>query len=161
MDLIGKSPVSAPILIIGKLAFLGCALFFLVKVLGIAYMYYDGAFTNLMGMILYIGGLSVVLVAILHLGESLAVGIPERETQLKTQGLYRFSRNPIYTGAFIMCLGSCLYAIHPLNFLLSAVAIAVHLRIVQREEEFLEQRFGQAWLEYKKQVPRYLGRILH
>ena len=32
-------------------------------------------------------------------------------------------------------------------------------RIMAAEEEFLEQRFGQAWLEYKKRVPRYLGRI--
>ena len=45
------------------------------------------------------------------------------------------------------------------NILLFVLALAIHFRIVIREEEFLEQRFGQRWIEYRNRVPRYLGRV--
>jgi len=40
-----------------------------------------------------------------------------------------------------------------------AITIGVHHRIVKKEGEFLEKRFGQLWLDYKQRVPRYVGRI--
>ena len=47
----------------------------------------------------------------------------------------------------------------PRPILLFVLALAIHFRIVIREEEFLEQRFGQRWIEYRNRVPRYLGRV--
>jgi len=159
MDYIGNSPISTPILILGKIAFLACSLFFLVKSFAPDSMLFNSIFTQILGVILYAAGLLVLIVSILQLGQSAAVGIPERTTELKTHGMYRLSRNPIYFGAFVMCAGSCLFSIHPINLLLFAVAIAVHVRIIAKEEEFLEKRFGQQWLDYKRRVPRYIGRV--
>jgi protein-S-isoprenylcysteine O-methyltransferase Ste14 len=95
----------------------------------------------------------------MHLGRSVAVGLPERKTELKTHGMYRITRNPVYVGAFMMCAGSCLFSIHPLNFLLFAVAGAIHHTIIRKEEEFLIATFGKEWIEYSRRVPRYLGRV--
>jgi protein-S-isoprenylcysteine O-methyltransferase Ste14 len=161
MDFIGKSPISTPVLIIGKVTLFACFVFFLVKTFAIDTMLYDSILTQTVGVVLYVGGLVILIVAIVQLGQSVAVGIPERSTELKTQGLYRLTRNPIYVGAFIMCAGSCLYAIHVVNFLLFAVAIGIHHQIVTKEEQFLEKRFGQQWIEYKQRVPRYVGRMRH
>jgi protein-S-isoprenylcysteine O-methyltransferase Ste14 len=135
MDLLGKSPIAPPLLILGKLAMFTCCLFPFV------------------GM-LHIG----LLLALATLGRSTAVGIPERATTLRTQGLYGFSRNPVYLGAFAMCAGSCLMALYPENLLLLAIALAIHHRIILGEERFLEERFGEEWRAYRSSVPRYIGR---
>lgn len=157
MDYIGKSPVPLPVLILGKIAFLGCGLFVIVKWIRPEAMLFDSAFTRVAGIVVYAAGLAMLIVSIAQLGRSIAVGLPERETRLKTDGLYRFTRNPIYLGAFIMCAGSCLISIHPVNVLLFMIAVAVHVLIVIREEEFLERRFGQSWLDYAQRVPRFIG----
>lgn len=159
MEIIGKSPISMPVFVIGKIALMACSLFFIVKILKVDRMLYDSAFTRTVGVILYVIGLSMVIVSLLQLGRSLAVGIPERSTELQTHGMYGFTRNPAYLGAFINCAGSCLFSIHFINFLLFAIAVVVHVRIVTKEEEFLEERFGQRWLDYKQRVPRFIGTI--
>lgn len=156
MDMIGKSPISVVVLVIGKIALVLCILFFAVKSFSPDIMLYESVVTRVAGIALYVLGIAIVAVALVHLGESTAVGLPERSTKLKTRGLYRFTRNPIYLGGFIVCAGSCLYSIHPVNFLLCAVVVGIHLRIVRKEEEFLEKRFGQQWLDYRQQVPRFV-----
>jgi protein-S-isoprenylcysteine O-methyltransferase Ste14 len=159
MDLIGKSPVPVTVLVLGKTAFLGCSFFVLVKTFALDALLIDTPLTSAVGTALYIAGCLTVVVSLIGLGRSTAVGFPERETELKTGGLYRFTRNPIYLGGFMICVGSCLYATHVVNLVLCALAVAVHTRIVRREEQFLERRFGEQWLAYKRRVPRYLGRI--
>jgi protein-S-isoprenylcysteine O-methyltransferase Ste14 len=159
VDIVGKSPIPLPILLIGKIAVFTCALFPVVKLLNLDTMLYDSSVTLAIGLIIYALGLSIVIVSLIHLGQSAAVGIPERNTELKTHGLYRLTRNPVYVGAFTTCAGSCLFSIHIINFALFAIAIEVHHQIVMKEEEFLEKRFGQQWLNYRQHVPRYLVRI--
>jgi protein-S-isoprenylcysteine O-methyltransferase Ste14 len=159
MDPIGKSPVPAPILIFGKVAMVSCWLFFIVKVQGVDAMLYDSVVTEAIGVVVFVAGLALVVFSFVYLGQSVSIGIPEEKTELKTHGVYRLSRNPMYLGAFLMCAGSCLFAIHLVNFVLFTITIGVHHSIVKKEEQFLEKRFGQRWLEYKKRVPRYVGRI--
>jgi protein-S-isoprenylcysteine O-methyltransferase Ste14 len=161
VDLIGKSPIPVLILIIGKIALLCCVFFFVVKSLSPDAMLYDSSVTQGVGIVLYVLGLTIVFVALIQLGQSTAVGLPERNTELKTRGLYRFTRNPIYLGGFAICIGSCFYAIHPVNILCCTIVIGIHLRIVRKEEEFLEKRFGQQWLDYKQQVPRFVRITSH
>jgi len=159
VDYVGRSPIPFPVLVVGKVAFVACSLFLLVKAFAVDTMLFDSLYTRALGVLLYFAGFLVVIVSLLQLGQSAAVGLPERETELKTHGLYRFTRNPIYLGAFIMCAGSCLFSIHIVNILLFTIAVGVHDRIVSKEEQFLEKRFGQQWLEYKQRVPRYVGRM--
>ncbi len=159
MDPIGKSPIPVPALILGKVVMASCWLFFIVKTQKVDTMIYDSAITQVMGVVVFVIGISLVILSFIYLGRSASIGIPEERTELKTQGVYRISRNPMYLGAFLMCAGSCLFALHLVNFLLFAITIGVHHSIVKKEEQFLEKRFGQRWLEYKKRVPRYVGRI--
>jgi protein-S-isoprenylcysteine O-methyltransferase Ste14 len=98
----------------------------------------------------------VALAAIRHLGDSVRVGLPEEQTSFKTHGLYRISRNPIYAGILLALSGSCVLVPHWLNIVSTVVAGAVHHRIVLGDERFLEDRFGDAWREYRGKVRRYL-----
>lgn len=160
MQPIGKSPIPVPLLILGKIAMLCNWLFFLVKSSDIGTMLYDSKLTQWLGIVLFGAGLLIVILGFFGLGSSVSVGLPEEKTVLKTGGIYQFSRNPMYLGGFVMCLGSCVYSIHTVNFILFAITIAVHHSIVLKEEQFLEKRFGNSWLDYNKQVRRYLGKTI-
>jgi protein-S-isoprenylcysteine O-methyltransferase Ste14 len=83
------------------------------------------------------------------LGKNLKFGIPGREearaSTLRTKGIYRFSRNPMYVGFFLMMAGALLYTSNPFVGALSLFAMVVHHVIVLREERFLAGRFGLEW----------------
>lgn len=158
MEPIGKSPIPVPLLITGKIAMLFCWLFFLVKTSNTLTMLYDSQTTQWIGIALYALGLIIVILGFFGLGSSVSVGLPEEKTVLKTGGIYQFTRNPMYLGGLIMCLGSCVYSIHIVNFILFAITFAIHHTIVLKEEVFLEKRFGRNWLEYKNKVSRYMER---
>lgn len=100
-------------------------------------------------------GVTVALAAIADLGASVRVGLPDEDTALKTHGLYRFSRNPIYTGIFLAIGGSCVLVPHWVNLVSAACAAAIHHQIVLGEERFLDARFGAEWRDYRRRVRRY------
>ena len=158
MDPIGKSPIPVFFLILAKAALLGSSFFFIIRIINPGSILYISPFTTITGIIIYSAGLFFVTLSIINLGSSISVGLPREKTILKTGGLYTISRNPIYFGAFMICVGSCLIAIHPLNFLFFTLVVLIHHRIIKKEEKFLEGRFGEAWLNYKQHVNRYLGR---
>lgn len=98
-----------------------------------------------------------VLVAQVHMQKSWRIGIDEDvKTELVQRGLFKLSRNPIFLGMRLMLLG--LFLILPSAATL-AILIAGDLLIqiqVRLEEEFLTRAHGQAYLNYKKQVRRWL-----
>ncbi|MDD5712684.1 MAG: methyltransferase, partial [Smithellaceae bacterium] len=71
-------------------------------------------------------------------------------------GVYRFSRNPLYLGVFLLIVASVLYAPHPVNILCGVMAIGIHHLIVTREESYLINQYGETYLSYMKRVRRYL-----
>ena len=66
-------------------------------------------------------------------------------TTLVTTGLYRFSRNPIYLGMTLAYLGVTLLADSLVALVvLPLVLIFVRFGVIEREERYLEGKFGQA-----------------
>ena len=156
MEPIGKIPIPVSLLITSKAAMLFCWLFFLAETSGLLTMYYDSITTQWIGIALYALGIIIVIFGFIGLGSSVSVGLPEEQTKLKTGGIYQLSRNPMYLGGFIVCLGSCFYSIHIINFILFAITAIIHHSVVLKEEEFLKIRFGESWIDYRKKVNRYL-----
>jgi len=78
-------------------------------------------------------------------------------TTLLTGGVYRLSRNPMYTGLAIAYLGLALVfgSWWPL-MLWPLVIVAVRLLVIRPEERYLTQRFGQAYTDYQSRVRRWL-----
>ena len=104
-------------------------------------------------------GIGVILftLAIISLGTfSLRVGLAQENTSLRTTGIYRFSRNPMLLGLYLIALGSAIYVQNPINWILVMVALTVHHKIILAEENFLRARFGNQWIEYRNQVRRYI-----
>jgi protein-S-isoprenylcysteine O-methyltransferase Ste14 len=82
----------------------------------------------------------------------------EEPIKLVTDELYRFSRNPMYLGMMIMLAGIWIM----LGKLSPVIVIPVFFLIIQEgfikyEEAFLEEKFGDAYLDYKDRVYRWAG----
>lgn len=105
-------------------------------------------------------GVAVFLCAMVHMGESWRAGVSRTDkTRLVTGGIYRISRNPAFLGFDLVYLGILLMFFSWPLFALSALAgLMLHLQIVNVEEDFLVVTFGDAYLDYRKRVNRYLGR---
>jgi protein-S-isoprenylcysteine O-methyltransferase Ste14 len=78
-------------------------------------------------------------------------------TLIVRNGPYRFSRNPIYLAftVFQFGLAAWVNSIAVLVTLLPALALMM-LVVVPREERYLEVHFGSAYLQYKREVRRWL-----
>ncbi len=102
-------------------------------------------------------GVVFFTLAITRLGTfSLRVGLAQEDTSLRTTGIYRFSRNPMLLGLYLMALGSAIYVQCPINWILVIIALTVHHKIILAEEVFLQNRFGEQWIRYRNNVHRYL-----
>jgi len=84
--------------------------------------------------------------------------IGEEPTGLVCAGLYRFSRNPMYVGMLFVILGEALlFASSWVALYGLASWILVHLGVVRVEEPHLRAKHGQAFDDYCRRVPRWLG----
>ena len=106
-------------------------------------------------MLVVLGTIFLIL-AFRDLGDSLRVGLPGEETTLKTTGIYRISRNPIYVGVDLIAIASVMFIPVIPNIICAVIGIYVHHMIILSEERFLEGRFGGEWMNYRKKTRRYL-----
>ena len=72
---------------------------------------------------------------------------------LITGGVYRFVRNPMYAGFIVFIVpGLSLLLDNPLMIFSSAVMMLVFKMGINREELYLEERFGSEYLSYRRNV---------
>ena len=77
---------------------------------------------------------------------------------LATEGIYAWTRNPMYVGGAPLMLGlAIVFALDWLPLLMVPASLLLHFGIVRREEQYLETKFGDAFRGYKARVPRYVG----
>ena len=87
-----------------------------------------------------------------------SVGAPE----VVVAGPFAYLRNPLYVGNVLMyCgIGVMANALSPWLVIIALVYFAFqYAMIVSLEEEFLEKEFGEGYLEFKKNVPRFVPRL--
>ena len=79
---------------------------------------------------------------------------------LVTRGLFRYTRNPMYLGYFIVLLGEffLMGEVLILGYLV-VLATFTHLMVVHVEEPGLELEFGEEYVNYKSRVPRWIPRL--
>lgn len=81
----------------------------------------------------------------------------DRPTGLIVSGPYRFSRNPMYLAWTLIYAGiAALVNTWWLLMLLPLVLVFTHYFVVRREEQRLEQEFGEEYRQYRNNVRRYL-----
>ena len=77
---------------------------------------------------------------------------------LVVAGLYRFSRNPMYVSGLIAWFGWVVFYGSPAVLIgLVLLWLMFSYRVIPREECQLELLFGEDYLEYKRNVRRWIG----
>jgi protein-S-isoprenylcysteine O-methyltransferase Ste14 len=147
--------IKPPILFIGALA-LGCLLTLLIPIgPGLAS---PNALALTVGLIFVAIGLALAVFsarAFRFAGTAVVPGQPA--TALVTVGPYKVTRNPIYIGSVLVYFGlSIVLTSVWILFLLIPVLMILQTGIVKPEEAYLEQKFGDAYRQYKARVPRWL-----
>ena len=78
-------------------------------------------------------------------------------TAIATDGPYRLTRNPAYVGMTLVYIGIAVIA-EALWVLLALplVLLIIDRGVIAREERYLERKFGQEYLDYKRRVRRWI-----
>jgi protein-S-isoprenylcysteine O-methyltransferase Ste14 len=156
MEIFGKATISGPWFITAKISLILCLIMPGFRKFSHPYILYEhGLFFVIAGILFSVGGF-ILLIAFFNLGKSLAVGLPEKPAGLKTQGIYAFSRNPIYLGLDLLCVAACLMNFNVLTIGLAILTIILHHLIILSEEKYLALHYQQAWDHYKSRVRRYI-----
>ena len=88
-------------------------------------------------------------------GTSVVPGEPS--TILLESGPYRLTRNPIYIGFILVYFGLAIMATSVwMLLLLIPVLMVLQRGVVEREEAYLIEKFGEAYRKYQSRVPRWL-----
>lgn len=111
------------------------------------------------GLALGFIGDGIFAAAVFAMHDSWRAGIAVRDkTKMVCSGIYRISRNPAFLGFDCVYVGILLPFFNFWLLVWSVFAmVMLHLQILQ-EEAYLSQAFGQAYLDYRGKVRRYLGR---
>lgn len=115
---------------------------------------------NFHGMRRIILGVPIALVGVLlaswgltTLGAKNTSGLPGR---FVAAGPYAFTRNPQYLGDNMLFLGLSFIANSELLWIAHALLILVFLITPWTEEPWLEEQYGQEYVDYKQSTPRFL-----
>lgn len=108
------------------------------------------------------GSLSIVALAWCftaqwHMKDSWRIGFDESErTELVVDGLFKYSRNPIFLGMLISGIGLFFFlpsAITCVTVMMSWISISIQIRL---EEAYLYTKHGVKYQQYQKKVRRWL-----
>lgn len=115
---------------------------------------------RMLGTCIGIIGVAVFVISVLTMRDSWRAGVSRTDkTELVTGGIYQISRNPAFLGFDLVYIGMLFMFFNWMLFIVSNFAmIMFHLQIVNVEEDFLLESFGDEYLNYKKKVCRYVGR---
>lgn len=155
MEIIGKSTLHPLVFYTGKIAGYFTWVYMFLSVINI----FDKitlCCNRTIAFILLFIGLVFVMLSLFNLGKSTRFGLPTNDTVFTTKGLYKISRNPMYVGIILLTIAPIIYTLNIFIILLGIYSIIVYHFIILKEEEFLENRFGKAYTDYKKKVRRYL-----
>ena len=110
-------------------------------------------YRQIVSVIILIIGLIVIVSPVVDFIKSKTTINPvkfKNVNRLVTTGIYRYSRNPMYLGMILIIISTTVYY---LNFLSVFSPLIFYIWInkfqINREEIFLEDKFGSEYLKYK------------
>ena len=111
----------------------------------------------ILGVELMVAGLALVIMArrsFLAAGTNVEPWKPS--TTIVATGVFAWLRNPMYVGGTAALIGLAILLASDWMVVTTVVMVLVlHFGVVQREERYLEAKFGDAYRNYKARVSRY------
>lgn len=116
------------------------------------------------GLAMMLSGLALSLWSIIHMRhvgkgnpfDAFGHEVAPRTRHLMTDGPYRFSRNPMLLGVFVLLIGMIVILHTWQAVLIFALFVAIMLRQVASEEKRLAKDFGDEYAEYCKHTRRII-----
>ncbi len=157
MAIIGKSTIHPILFYSGKIAGYIIWILYILALSGNdilngsshIYLLYTSYFITIVALLL-------ILLSSFGLGKSIRLGLPVENTNLKTKGIYKFSRNPMYVGFNLLTISGMIYFLNATIFLLGLYSLLIYHFIILGEERFLSNRFGEQFRKYKMKTRRYV-----
>ncbi len=111
-----------------------------------------------LAIIFVIAGLCIVLPALIKFFRTKNTLIPFLPANsLQTTGIYSITRNPMYLGLLFLYIGiGFLKGNFYTMMLIPLVILAVDYLVIVKEEKYLIRAFGNDFLEYMKNVRRWI-----
>ena len=122
------------------------------------------AWLLVIGVVLMVAGLALSIWSIIHMRrvgkgnpfDAFGHEVAPRTQHLMTDGPYRFSRNPMLLGVFVLLIGVVAILHSWQSVLIFVLFVAVMLRQVVSEEKRLAKDFGEEYAEYCKRTRRII-----
>lgn len=105
------------------------------------------------GLTLIVLGNIVVWAGVVKIGFAATSG---EVTELKTDGLYRYSRNPQYMADMAILVGWAILSASGWAAFIAAIGVLTLAMAPFAEEPWLEESYGQQFRNYKSRVRRYI-----
>ena len=154
-EYIGKPSIQSFSFYSAKLSIFLCGIAAILQAIGINLRWFTFVGSDIISLVLIAIGALLIIISRTNLGKATLMGLPIQNTALKTNGLYSFSRNPMYVAVYFLIFGAILYTVNPIVLLLGILLVILHHKIILAEEVFLELRFGEEYRIYKRIVRRY------
>lgn len=115
-------------------------------------------FSRLLAAVLLLPGLGLIFWSLWLFLRARTSPLPMRPaTALVFSGPYRWTRNPMYLGMLLVYMGAALlFDIFWALVLIPAVVMLVGRLVIQREERYLEEKFGEDYRLYQTKVRRWI-----
>lgn len=113
-------------------------------------------YIKVFGILLEIIGIFLLIKAMIDMQNSWRQGISlKQKTELITNGIYSFSRNPAFLGFDVFYIGNVLQIPTYIQLFFTFLSIISLHFLILCEEESLPAIFGDEYIEYQKKTPRY------
>jgi len=119
--------------------------------------FFNNSEAYICGWFLMISSLIFMSVAQMQMKDSWRIGIDEKQvTVLRTDGIFGFTRNPIFAATIVALTGNFLVYSTVLNLILLIFGIVLVSIQIRLEEEHLYKIHKEKYLDYKNKVKRRL-----
>lgn len=141
-----------PLIFIGGLIFGGfVSWFYPIQML-------NGGLAVVLGNLLFWIGIAIIAIVFMQMRRAKTNIEPWKPTtKILDTGFYGYSRNPIYLGMILLYLAVSCFANYVWFLLFLPICLLIiHFGVILREEKYLESKFGDEYLDYKKRVRRWI-----
>lgn len=122
---------------------------------------FDFRYQNMLAAAISLPGLFIAAAGIIAFRQSKTTvdpRRPEKASALVVQGVYKFTRNPMYLGLLLAIIGFALYLGALPGVIVAPVLFVLFINRFQiaPEESALSKKFGQDYIKYCTKVRRWL-----
>ena len=102
------------------------------------------------GLIVYLFGMVFVIMAIVGFASS-PVDKPV------TTGIFRITRNPMYIGGIFIFIGIAIVSLSWIYLMIILIWLILMISSISKEESECLKKYGEAYRDYMKRTPRWIG----